>query len=68
MIFPYSWRKSVLEWRIKAVFMHDVIFPIKFTLEYLTLVVTTNPHNKKKQSNSGFRVCSQTLDHDGNFI
>lgn len=48
--------------------MHDVIFSIKFTLEYLTLVVTTNPHSKKKQSNSGFRVCSQTLDHDGNFI
>lgn len=48
--------------------MYDVIFPIKFTVKYLTSVVTANPCNKKKQSNSGFRVCSQTLDHDSNFM
>ena len=48
--------------------MHNVIFPIKFTVEHLTLFVDTNPQNKKKQSHSGFRVCSQTLHRDGNFI
>lgn len=61
--FICSWRESVMGWGIKAVFMQDIIIPIKFILEYLTWFVTEIHVIKRPQSNSGFRVWRQTLDH-----